>query len=496
MGFASASNVSRSLSSAPRLSPAARLAECQRLHAESLAQPEQFWRREAQALSWVRPPERAFEGDLFQGDVSWFADGLLNVTESCVDRHASATPDQPALVWLRPEGDVETLSYRTLRQQMCRMANVLVAQGVRSGDRVAVYLPVGAPLVVALLACARVGAVHLSVPVGVDSQWLRRALRAARARLLVTASEAEVRGETIPLWERADQALNGLGRVEAVLVQRHAGARVPLRYARDHDLERALALVRPTCPPAPVNAEDALLLASAEGEDGSRPVVHAAAGFLLQALLAQREALGVRAGDRVLCLAEPGGPRADVLYGTLALGATLVLDERGDGLGNLDALGVTHVLARAPELEAAAPGATRTTVLLDAAQGGSADVQAVWSSEAAGLLHAHWPGVGGTPLFGLDLVVLDARGVPALPGSAGELYTRASWPAQPRTMESDHARFVDQRLRRFPGLYRTMERCQVLAQGGLAWLGKTHEPALVALLSGQEIPLSGPLGHA
>src|SRR5271165_2817115 len=120
-------DVSRSPSAVPHSTRAARLAQCQRLHAESLAHPEQFWHREARALSWVRPPEHCFEGDFSAGDVSWFGDGLLNVTVSCVDRHAAAAPERPALVWLRAEGDVETLSYATLRQQMCRMANVLLA---------------------------------------------------------------------------------------------------------------------------------------------------------------------------------------------------------------------------------------------------------------------------------------------------------------------------------------------------------------------------------
>ena len=487
--------MSRSTSAAPRLSPAARLAQCQRLHDESLAEPEQFWHREAAALSWVRPPERSFEGDLSEGDVSWFGDGLLNVTLTCVDRHAAATPDRPALVWLRPEGDVETLTYRALRQQMCRMANVLLREGVRPSDRVAVYLPVGAPLVVTLLACARVGAVHLCVPVQADPPWLRRALRVARARLLVTANEAQVQGERLALWERADEALNGLGRVEAVLVQRRTGARVPLAYARDHDLERALALARPTCAPALGQGEDALLLVAAAGEDGARPVVHGAAGFLLQALLVQREALGVRPGDRVLCPPDVAGPRSDVLFGALALGATLVLDERGDALKQLDALGVTHLLAHAVDLAGPPLGRLpRTTLQLDGVPGGAADVQGVWSSEGAGLLLAHWPGVGATPLFGVDPVVLDTRGVPVPPRTEGELCLRTSWPAQPRTFESDHARFVDQRLHRFPGLYRTLERCQVLSDGGLAWVGREHEAALVGLTSAE--PLSGPLGQA
>ncbi len=489
--------MSRSTSPSPRPSPTSRLAHCRRLREESLAHPEQFWLREAAALSWLRSPQHAFEGELAEGDISWFGDGQLNVTVSCVDRHAASSPDRPAVLWLRSEGDVETLSYRSLQQHMCRMANVLLSHGVRRQDRVALYLPLGTPLVVASLACARLGAVHLCVPVQADAQSLRRALRVARARLLVTANEAEIHGTRIPLWERADEALNGLGRVEAVLVQRRTGARVPLAYARDADLERALALARPTCPPTWLQGEDALLLSAAGGEEAGRRVVHGAAGFLLQALLVQREALGVRVGDRVLCLNDGKGLRRDVLFGTLALGATLVLDERGDGMDHLDALDVTHVLGRAEDFNGAGPATgSRTRVLLDAPGGVTADVEGVWSSEEAGMLLAHWPGAGETALFGVDPVVLNAEGSPVGCGATGELCTRASWPAQPRTLDSDHARFVDQRLRRFPGVYRTMERCQVLSEGRLSWVGRSNEPALVALSPAEVGPLSGPFGHA
>ena len=488
--------MSRSTSSPPRPSPAAQLARCRRLHQESLLRPDDFWRRETSALAWRRAPEQSFVGDFSEGDVSWFGDGELNATVSCVDRHAAVTPEAAALVWLKSEGDVETFNYRSLRQQMCRMANVLLSHGVRPLDRIALYLPVGAPLAVALLACARVGAVPFCVPTQADAPWLRRALRVARARLLVTADEAELHGEKIPLWERADEALNGLGRVEAVLVHRRTGVRVPLAYARDHDLERALALARPTCPPTWVRAEDALLLAAAAGDETARPVLHSTAGFLLCALLVQREALGVRSGDRVLCLDDIRGPRVDVLFGTLALGATLVLDERGSGLESLEALQVTHLLGRASDLHATPTRVEgRTTLLMDAPEGTAADVHGVWSSEAAGMLLAHWPGAGSTPLFGVDPVVLDARGGAVLSGAAGELCSRTSWPAQPRTLESDHARFVDQRLRRFPGVYRTMERCQLLPEG-LAWVGRAHEPALVALSPSEAAPLSGPLSQA
>jgi acetyl-CoA synthetase len=490
-------DVSRPSSPTPHPSPAERLARCQQLHAESLAQPEHFWRREAQALAWVRPPSVGFQGELASGDVSWFADGLLNVTASCVDRHAESSPERPALVWLRAEGDIETLSYRALRQQMCRMANVLLSQGVRPQDRVAVYLPLGAPLVVALLACARIGAVHLNVPVRADTDWLRRALRVARVKVLITANEADVGPDRVPLWERADAALNGLGRVEAVLVHWRTPARVPLAYARDHDLDRALGLARPTCVPTLLSGEETLWLATAANDDGPRPVVQSAAGFVLHALLTQREVLGVGPRDRVLCRTEHAEGRVDVLYGALALGATLVLDEVGGGLEHLAGLGVTHVFGPSGDIRVAATARGQQPLLVSASGGAEADVEGVWSSEGGGMLVARWPGVGSTALFGVDPVLLDARGQPAAPLEEGELWTRTSWPAQPRSIEGDHARFVDQRLRRLPGLYRTGERCRKLKDGALVWTGRTVEPALVALTAPDSISLpAGPFGLA
>jgi acetyl-CoA synthetase len=486
--------VSRPSPSLPAQGAKARLARCAELHRESLRDPESFWLREAAALSWMRPPQRAFEGELVQGDVSWFGDGMLNATVSWVDRHAAAAPERPALVWLRAEGDVQVVSYRELRQQMCGLANVLLAHGIRRSDRVVLYLPLGAPLLAAALACARIGAVHLAISPRATPDVLRRALRVVHARLLVTANEAEVeRGrERIPLWEQADEALGGLGRVEAVLVHRRTRSRVPLAYARDHDLERALGQVRPTCPPAPVAGEDPLLLALPLDSDGGQLLVHAAAGFLLQALLVQREVLGVGPQSRVLCLSDLAGGRIDVAYGTLALGGALVLDERGDGVERLEAVGVTHVVARSADL-AVAPTRDRTplSVALDeAAAGAQADLEAVWSSEAAGMLFARWTSAGATPLFGIDPVLLDTRGAPAQPGVEAELCTRASWPSQPRTLEADHARFVEQRLHRPPGLYRSGERCRLLADGTPAWVGRVPEekPLMLSSLGEPQFP--------
>jgi len=205
--------------------------------------------------------------------------------------------------------------------------------------------------------------------------------------------------------------------------------------------------------------------------------VHGGAGFLLQALLVQREVLGVGPESRVLCASGPAGGLVDVAYGTLAVGGAVVLDERGDGPERLEALGVTHLVGRSTDLAATASGdRTALTVVLDEeAAGSGADLEAVWSSEGAGMLVARWPSTGATPLFGVDPVLLDSRGAPAQPGVEAELCTRGSWPSQPRTLEADHARFVEQRLHRPPGLYRTGERCRVLADGTPTWVGRVLE---------------------
>jgi hypothetical protein len=175
----------------------------------------------------------------------------------------------------------------------------------------------------------------------------------------------------------------------------------------------------------------------------------------------------------------------------------VLLDERGDAVERLEALGVTHFFGGTGDIIKAAARRGPRSLLVSSAEGAGADadVEAVWSSEGGGMLLARWPGVGATALFGVEPVLLDAKGQPVAPLAEGELWTRRSWPAQPRTMEGDHARFVDQRLRRLPGLYRTGERCRHLKDGTLSWTGRTVEPALVALAGPDELPLrAGPFG--
>ncbi|RPH69206.1 MAG: hypothetical protein EHM78_16045 [Myxococcaceae bacterium] len=460
-----------------------RLETCRRLGAESLESPRRFWLREAGLLDWVRAPDEAFVGEMKAGDVSWFAGGLLNATWNAVDRHAVATPERTALVWARSEGDHVSWTFRELRQASARMAQVLLSHGVRWGDRVVAHLPETPTLAMLHLGCARIGAVPVAVPVR-STALLGRVLRVTRARVLVTANEAPTREGLVPLWKHVEELLGGLGRVESVLVERRTSAPVSLVYGRDQELGSALLRARPTCALRPCDGEDPLLLVG--GSDEGPPMVHAQAGFLICAALALREAAGIGPGAHVLCTEGFSGPRVDVLWGTWVLGAALVFDERGDGPTRSRALGVTHLIGSRSALAAAGPGALGVSL-----DGSDAAVAPVWSAEGGGMLAARFGDLGGTPLFGVDPVLVDPAGRRASgPGAEGELCVKRSWPSQPRSLEQDHAGFVAQRLDRFPGLYRTGLHCRELSDGSI---GLTRAAVPTA---SNVYPLEGPIGRA
>ena len=463
-----------------------RLEGCRRLSIESLESPRRFWLREAGLLDWLRPPDEAFVGEMKLGDVSWFAGGLLNAAWNAVDRHAVTSPERTALVWARAEGDLVSWSFRELRQASARMAQVLLSQGVRWGDRVVGHLPETPTLAMLHLGCARIGAVPVVVPTR-SGAALGRVLRATRARVLVTADEAPMPEGRLPLWERVEDLLGGLGRVESVLVERRTGAAISLVYGRDQELGAALLRARPTCSVRPCDGDDPLLLVP--GTEDGPPVVHGTAGFLLCSALGLREAAGVGPGAQVLCTEGFSGPRVDVLWGSWVLGAAVVFDERGDGAHRPRALGVTHLFGPRGALAAAGPG-----VLGASLDGSDAAVAPVWSPEGGGMLTARFGDLGGTPLFGIDPVLVDVGGRrPGGTGAEGELCLKRSWPAQPRSAEQDHQGFLSQRLERFPGLYRTGLRCRELPDGSLAATGLA---ALTAPSPSNVYPLEGPIGRA
>ncbi len=464
-----------------------RLRACRQGYTESLRDSGQFWQQEARLLDWLRPPTEAFRGDLRRGDVSWFSGGLLSPAWNVVDRHGVGSPDRTALLWARADGDIIPWSFNLLRQESARMAQVLLSHGVRWGDRVVAYLPETPTLAMLYVGCARIGAVPVAVPATASSAQLERVLRATRARVLLTTDEAPRPAGPLPVWEQVEDALGGLGRVEAVLVERRTRSAISLVYGRDHDLAVALSRARPTCPRRSCDAEDPLLLVAAN--DDTPPVVHAIGGFLVASALGLREVVGVGSDTRLLCTEGFAGPRVDVLLGTWVLGGALVFDERGDAPSRQRALGLTHLIGTRSALAAAGPGVLGVSV-----EGSEAAIAPLWSSDGSGMLAVRFGDLGGTPLFGVDPVLVDSEGRRVeVPNVEGELCVQRSWPAQPRSLEHDHARFVLERLERFPGLFRTGRRCRRLADGGLVEIGQASyersHPDNV-------FPLEGPIGRA
>jgi acetyl-CoA synthetase len=303
----------------------------QRLHDESLSDPSTFWLTLAKRLDWVQEPTVGLEGGYDDLDFRWFADGTLNVAANCVDRHAAATPDRTAIIWAKDEaGEYEHISYSQLLGEVCRLAGVLAAHGVRKGDRVAIYLPMIPELAYTMLACARIGAIHSVVFAGFSAEALRDRIMDAECRVVVTADEGVRGGRTIPLKATTDEAVDGLDFVDAVLVVKRTGLDVPMTDGRDVWLADAMAAQRPYCPAEPMNAEDPLFILYTSGSTGKpKGVMHTTGGYLLYASVTHRTVFDVHSDDVYFCAADCGWVTGHsyIVYGPLANGATTVMFE-------------------------------------------------------------------------------------------------------------------------------------------------------------------------
>ncbi len=303
------------------------------LSAQALADPEAFWREQARILDWQAPFARAKNTRFSSEDVTieWFAGGKLNASANCVDRHAAARPDDAAILW---EGDspdaTRCVTWAQLKDETCRLANVLSGLGVRKGDFVSIYLPCIPQSIAAMLACARIGAVHSVVFSGFSAEALAGRIEDCGSRVLITADEGLRAGRPVPLKQNADAALDALPVVEHVLVVRHTGAAVPMQAGRDIVYEDALAAASPDCDPAMMDAEDPLFVLYTSGSTGKpKGMLHTTGGYLVHAAASFRAMFDYHPGDIHFCTADVGWVTAHtyLIYGPLANGATIVLFE-------------------------------------------------------------------------------------------------------------------------------------------------------------------------
>jgi acetyl-CoA synthetase len=487
--------------------------EYRRLYRESLEDPEAFWMREAEALTWFHMPHTVQDGDFHELDFGWFLGGRLNAAFNCVDRHLAAAGDKTAIVWAKDEpGEYEHISYRQLYREVGRIGNVLRRLGVRKGDRVCIYLPMVPELAYTMLACARIGAIHSVVFAGFSAESLRDRILDARCKILITADEGLRGGKTIPLKETSDDAIEGLSFVEHVLVVRRTGTAVPLRTGRDLWLHDETPKERPYCPAEWMSAEDPLFILYTSGSTGKpKGVLHTTGGYLLYAALTHRHVFDLQEDDVYACVADVGWitGHSYILYGPLANRATTVMFESTPLHPDasrywrlVDDLGITvfytaptaiRAIARAGDEPVTRHSRQSLRILGTVGEpinpevwkwyhdvvgeGRCAVVDTWWQTETGGIMITPLPGATPTkpgsatlPFFGIEPVLVDDAGT-VVEGNdvRGNLCIGRPWPGLARTIYGDHQRFHETYFSRFPGLYFTGDGCR-RDEDGYYWI--------------------------
>ena len=317
--------------SSPRLTESAARIAVMRADAEN--DPDGFWKAQALArITWVREPTK-IKNTSFEGNVSikWFEDGTLNASVSCLDRHLVTRPDQVAIIWEGDEpGTSESITYRELHERVCRLGNVLKGLGVKKGDRVTIYLPMVIEAAVAMLACARIGAIHSVVFGGFSPQSLSGRILDCKSSVVITADEGRRGGRRVPLKANTDEALTKCPDVKAVLVVPVTGAKVPMTEGRDHDYAALMAQASVDCAPEEMGAEDPLFILYTSGSTGSpKGVLHTTGGYMVWASLTHELVFDYRPGEVYWCTADVGWVTGHtyIVYGPLANGATTVMFE-------------------------------------------------------------------------------------------------------------------------------------------------------------------------
>ena len=492
----------------------ASIKEYQSMYRRSLEEPEAFWAEQARArLTWSRDFHTVMDAEFTNGNVSWFLGGELNASYNCVDRHVLERGDQVAILW---EGDdptqVRSITYRELLRLVSQMANVLVRHGVRKGDRVAIYLPMIPEAAVAMLACARIGAVHTVVFAGFSADALRDRIQDAEAVAVITADQGLRGGKIVPLKRTVDEAVVPCRSVRHVFVTKRTGGTVPFYPPRDVDLDEAMASQRPYCPATPVDSEDTLFLLYTSGSTG-RPkgIAHTTAGYLLYTSFTHQYVFDYHDGDIYACVADVGWitGHSYVVYGPLANGATTVMFESiplhpnaGRYWDMVERHRITQFYTAPTALRAIAREGTdwvtrydRSSLRVLGTVGEPINpdtwewyyrivgeercpiVDTWWQTETGGIMITPLPGAtklkpgsATLPFFGVEPVVLDEHGN-ELPGNGvtGLLAIKRPWPGMARTIQDDHPRFIDTYLSPYPGYYFTGDGCR-RDEDGYYWI--------------------------
>ena len=478
----------------------------------SVEDPDGFWREEAKRLDWIKPFTRVRDTSFAPGDVHirWYDDGVLNVSANCIDRHLPTRADQTAIIWEPddPATPVRTLTYRQLHDTTCRFANLLKAEGVRRGDRVTLYLPMVPEAAIAMLACARIGAIHSVVFAGFSPDALGSRIVDCDSDVVITADEGLRGGKRIPLKANVDAALARYGKVRRVIVLKHTGADVAKIEGRDIDWAESVAGQSAECPAEEMGAEDPLFILYTSGSTGKpKGVLHTTGGYALWCAMTHETVFDYQphadgSPQVYWCAADIGWVTGHsyVVYGPLANGGISVMFE---GVPNypdfsrfwqvVDKHNVEIFYAAPTALRALmregdewVTKASRQSLRLLGSVGEPINPEAWewyyhvvgdgrcpivdtwWQTETGGHMitpmpgaHALKPGSASFPVFGVQPQIVDSTTGEVLEGACeGALVIAESWPGQMRTVHGDHARFFETYFSQFPGKYCTGDGCR------------------------------------
>ena len=479
----------------------------------AIDEPDAFWGRIAQRIDWMREPTRikdvSFNADDFH--IRWFDDGELNASVNCLDRHLAEHGDKVAIIFEpdSPDAPSQRITYRELHARTCKLANALRNLGVEKGDRVTIYLPMIPEAAVAMLACARIGAVHSVVFGGFAPQSIADRVQDCGTKLVITADEGLRGGRKVPLKANVDEALKlpGTNSVETVLVVRHTGGAVDMQMPRDRWFDAVVDAQPAECEPERMNAEDPLFILYTSGSTGKpKGVLHTTGGYLLYAAHTHEAVFDLREDDIYWCTADVGWVTGHsyIVYGPLANGATSVMFE---GVPNYPSVSrfwevidkhkvtifytaPTAIRALMREGEAPVKKTSRASLRLLGSVGepinpeawrwyydvvGDARCPIVdtwWQTETGGILITPLagaidlkPGSATLPFFGVRPALVDANGEQLEGATEGNLVLLDSWPGQMRTVYGDHQRFIDTYFRTYPGTYFTGDGCRRDADG-------------------------------
>jgi acetyl-CoA synthetase len=494
------------------------------LYAQSIQDPDRFWAEQANRfVDWAKPWEQISEQDFTSGHIRWFSGAQLNVSHNCLDRHLATRGEQTAIIWEGDEpGHSQTLSYCELHKQVCRFANVLKQHGVKKGDRVCIYLPMIPEAAVAMLACARIGAVHSIVFGGFSAEALKDRILDSDCRTVITADTGRRGGKSIPLKTNVDEALTHCPDVQTVFVVQNTHAAIDWVTGRDVWWHEVMANASDDCPAELMDAEDPLFILYTSGSTGKpKALQHTTGGYLLYAAMTHHYVFDYHDGDIYWCTADVGWVTGHsyVIYGPLCNGATTLMFEgiptypQPDRFWQIVDKYHVNIFYTAPTAIRMLMGLGEEPVKRSSRQslrilgsvgepinpeawewyyhvvgdGRCPVVDTWWQTETGGIMitplpgaTALKPGSATLPFFGVVPAILDGQGQ-AIEGEAeGVLVLTRSWPGQARTVYGDHRRFLETYFSTYPGNYFTGDGAKRDADGYYWITGRVDDVLNVA----------------